>query len=117
MKKIGAWVLYTVLRLLMFAVPLAVLFLVLPQQYWIYSTIAAALIGFALSYLILGRPRRVVAEQLASIGKKGPAAPKPGGDEDAEDSAVDASQPAASTPGVRRPEGDPVEQSDKPAEL
>ena len=55
MKRIPSWITYTVLRLLVFAIPLAVL-LALGIDWWI-AVIAAALIGLCLSFILLSRPR------------------------------------------------------------
>lgn len=57
-----AWIVYTVLRLLFFAVPFAVLFL-LGIWPWL-SAIFAALIGFSLSIIFLSRPRDTASESI-----------------------------------------------------
>ena len=59
MKAVPAWVFYSVLRVLMFAVPLAV-FLLLAIDPWL-STILAAIVGFCLSYIFLRKSRASVA--------------------------------------------------------
>lgn len=58
----SAWLIYTVLRLLFFAVPFAVL-------YWLgiwpwLSAIFAALIGVSLSIILLSKPRAVASESI-----------------------------------------------------
>jgi hypothetical protein len=84
---------YTVLRLLTFAVPLAVLML-LGITPWI-ATILAALIGLSVSYIFLQRPREAVSRDLYDLrhGTRKKAA-----DENAEDAVSDA---AASDTGTR----------------
>ncbi len=65
MKALPAWLKYTVLRLLLFAIPLAIL-LVLRIEWWI-SVPAAALIALPLSYILLSRPRHEVAIELNKV--------------------------------------------------
>ncbi|MGJ4845751.1 MULTISPECIES: DUF4229 domain-containing protein [unclassified Leifsonia] len=86
MKRIPSWVTYTVLRLLLFAIPLAIL-LVLRIEWWI-AVIAAALIGLCLSYIFLSKPRNAVSSDLyAARHRDKPATTV---DDDAEDAVVDA---------------------------
>ncbi|MBC7443219.1 MAG: DUF4229 domain-containing protein [Ramlibacter sp.] len=59
MKAVPAWVSYSVLRVLMFAVPLAVL-LTLQIEWWLAAGLSA-LIGVSLSYILLRKPRERVA--------------------------------------------------------
>lgn len=56
------WIVYTALRLLFFAVPFAVLFL-LGIWPWL-AAIFAALIGFSLSIIFLSRPRDAASESI-----------------------------------------------------
>ena len=94
MKRIPSWLTYTVLRLLVFAVPLAVLLLL--GVVWWASVIAAALIGLCLSYIFLSRPRNAVSTDLyAARHRDKPAA---SADDDDEDAAIDASDASASAP-------------------
>ncbi|MFF1571499.1 DUF4229 domain-containing protein [Leifsonia sp. NPDC058292] len=94
MKRIPSWVTYSVLRLLLFAVPLAIL-LVLRIDWWI-AVIAAALIGLCLSYVILRKPRDAVARDLyAARHRETPATTV---DDDTEDAAVDAAEETRSKP-------------------
>ena len=98
MKGIPSWVTYTVLRLLLFAIPLAIL-LVLRIDWWI-AVIAAALIGLCLSYIILRKPRDAVARDLYAARHRD--TPVTTIDDDTEDAAIDAAeersaQPARST--------------------
>ncbi len=57
------WVWFTLARLGLFAVVLAVLLLVMPVEPWI-SAIVAAVIAFCLSYIFLDRPRSRLSQQL-----------------------------------------------------
>ena len=75
---------YTVLRLLTFAVPLAVL-LLLNFEPWV-ATVLAAIIGLSLSYIFLRQPREKIAAELYDRrhGNRTPDSQ----DEDAEDEAT-----------------------------
>jgi len=85
-KRIPSWITYTVLRLLVFAVPLAIL-LLLGLVWWL-AVIAAALIGLCLSYIFLSRPRNAVSSELYAVRHR--EKPVRSEDDDAEDAAVDA---------------------------
>ncbi len=85
MKGIPSWVTYTVLRLLLFVVPLVIL-LLLHVDAWI-AVVAAALIGLCLSYVLLRRPREAVARDLYAVRHR--EKPVVSDDDEAEDSAVD----------------------------
>jgi hypothetical protein len=80
-----------VLRLLLFAIPLAIL-LVLRVPWWI-SVPAAALIALPLSYIFLRRPRHDVAVQLNEVRKRDKLAPMH--DDIVEDAQIDAADLAA----------------------
>lgn len=87
--KIRSALVYTVLRLLAFLVPFAILVLFFPffhQQYWL-AGIFAALIGLSLSLLFLRRPLEDVTSSLAARRAADRAAAS---DEDVEDAAYDA---------------------------
>ncbi|WP_431279045.1 DUF4229 domain-containing protein [Leifsonia poae] len=86
MKGIPSWVIYSVLRLLLFAVPLAIL-LILRIDWWI-AVIAAALIGLCLSYIVLRKPRDAVARDLYAVRHR--TTPVTNADDDSEDAAIDA---------------------------
>ena len=86
MKGIPSWVTYSVLRLLLFAVPLAIM-LILRIDWWI-AVIAAALIGLCLSYIVLRRPRDAVARDLYAARHR--TTPATTVDDDSEDAAIDA---------------------------
>ncbi|MEO6310349.1 MAG: DUF4229 domain-containing protein [Leifsonia sp.] len=85
MKSVPVWVYYSVLRVLMFAVPLAILLAM--QITWWVAALVAALIGFCLSYILLGRSRETIARDLyaARHREKAPVA----ADDASEDAAVD----------------------------
>jgi len=80
------WLYYSVLRVLMFAVPLTIL---LVMGFWPWAAaVIAALLGVCLSYLFLGKSREAVARDLykARHPDKEPVNP----DSEIEDSALDA---------------------------
>lgn len=64
MKAVPAWVSYSIYRLLMFAVPFAILFLLLQRSEWWLAALLSAVIGLCLSYLFLRKPRERVAIDL-----------------------------------------------------
>lgn len=91
MKAVPAWVFYSVLRVLMFAVPLAV-FLLLAIDPWL-STVLAAIVGFCLSYIFLRKSRDTVA---GDIYRRRHRETEPvSADDEAEDAADDAATAAA----------------------
>ena len=88
MKSVAPWLYYSVLRVLMFAVPLAIL---LSLGFWPWaSAVIAALVGLCLSYLLLGKSRESVARDLykARHPDKEPVNP----DSEVEDSALNAAE-------------------------
>ena len=85
MKAVPAWVSYSVFRVLLFAVPLAVM-LALGIEWWI-ATIAAALIGASLSFIFLRKPREKVA--LGLYQARHPATETVHPDAESEDAALD----------------------------
>jgi hypothetical protein len=62
MKAVPAWVNYSVYRVLLFAIPLAVM-LALRIEWWL-AAIVAALVGLCLSFIFLRKPRERVALRL-----------------------------------------------------
>ncbi|GAB3118677.1 DUF4229 domain-containing protein [Glaciibacter psychrotolerans] len=62
MKAVPVWVYYSVLRIVLFAVPLAIL-LALRVEWWL-SALLAALIGLCLSYIFLRRSRNAMSSDL-----------------------------------------------------
>jgi hypothetical protein len=87
-KRIPSWLIYTVLRLLVFAIPLAVLLLL--GIVWWASVIAAALIGLCLSYIFLSKPRNAVSSELYEVRHR--EKPTPSVDDEVEDAAVDSAE-------------------------
>jgi len=62
MKFVAPWLYYSVMRVLMFAVPLALL---LSLGFWPWAAaVVAAMLGLCLSYLFLGKSRESVARDL-----------------------------------------------------
>lgn len=78
-----AWLLFSVVRVLAFAVPFAVLFAI-GIDWWIAALVAAA-IGFCVSYIFLRPLRDRVALQLANARAGASTAATAGTDEDVED--------------------------------
>ena len=102
MKKSSAWLIYTVLRLAAFIVPLAIM-LALRVDY-IIAGVLSAIIGLCVSYIFFAKWRSQISEQLyASRRGKVSATER---DEHAEDAEVD----AATTGSARA-----VDQQTKPA--
>ncbi|MGO4689928.1 DUF4229 domain-containing protein [Glaciibacter sp. 2TAF33] len=88
MKAVPVWVYFSVLRVLMFVVPLVVL-LVLGIEPWV-ATLVAAVIGLCLSYIFLRKPRESVARNLyAARNRTAAPAASAASDADTEDAAVD----------------------------
>ncbi len=85
-----AWIVYTVLRLLFFAVPFAALFAIGVKP-WL-AAIFAALIGVSLSIIFLAKPRSVASESIYEwrTRERTP-------DSIVEDEAADAAESEAST--------------------
>ena len=91
MKTVPAWLTYSALRVLMFAVPLAVL-LLLGLKVWI-AAVLAAVIGVCLSYLFLRSSRSALSRDLyAARHRETPATHI---DADTEDAAIRAEDAAA----------------------
>ncbi|MFE6997294.1 DUF4229 domain-containing protein [Microbacterium sp. NPDC057659] len=88
MKKLPPLLVYTVLRLLAFLVPLAILYFFFPifQEFWWLAALFAALIGMSISLLFLRTPlsatSRDIYERRAARNSEKPT------DEDVEDDAT-----------------------------
>jgi hypothetical protein len=111
-KAFPPWVTYTVLRLLLFVVPLAIMLVF--GVYWVISVVAAAIIGLTLSYILLRRPRDAVARDLHDIRNR----PRPVSssyDDDIEDAEIDAADSASE--GVRAAEHDRERQAGEAGQL
>ena len=85
MKSVPVWIWYTALRILLFAVPLAVL-LAFGVNPWI-STLVAALFGLSASLLFLRRPRESMSSDLYAARHR--ETPIVRDDDEAEDAAID----------------------------
>ncbi|MDJ0348891.1 DUF4229 domain-containing protein [Cryobacterium sp. PH29-G1] len=105
MKFVAPWLYYSVLRVLMFAIPLAIL---LSLGFWPWaSAVIAALLGLCLSYLFLGKSRESVARDLYTA--RHPDKEPVNADSEIEDSALNlaeqqpSSEPASSEPASSEP--------------
>lgn len=89
MKKPAPFLVYTVLRLLAFLVPLAILWFFFPifREFWWLAAIFAALIGVSISMLFLRVPLTDASARLQERRESRSSASQ--ADADAEDQAVD----------------------------
>ena len=87
-KSVPVWIWYTALRVLLFAVPLAVL-LIANVNPWV-SAAVAALFGLSASLIFLRRPREELASDLYSARHR--ETPVVREDDEEEDAAVDATE-------------------------
>lgn len=112
MNAIPLWLRYTLLRVLLFAAPLAVL-LIAGVTPWI-AVLVAALFGFSASLIFLRRQREQLAEDLYAARHR--EAPVARDDDEVEDAAVDAavapSVDAAAVPSVDGTDGRPGDDGD-----
>lgn len=92
-KKLPPLLVYTVLRLLAFLVPLAILWFFFPifREFWWLAALFSALIGMSLSLLFLRNPLSETSREL--YARKSAKAPRLDVDADAEDSEIDESTP------------------------
>ncbi len=95
-KSVPVWIWYTALRILLFAVPLAVLLLAGVNP-WV-SAAVAALFGLSASLVFLRRPRETMSSELYAARHR--ETPVVRDDDEVEDAAVDA------TPSERRDNAD-----------
>lgn len=86
MKALPVWLRYTLLRVLLFAAPLAVL-LIAGVTPWI-AVLVAALFGFSASLIFLRRDREQLASDLYAARHRETAVARD--DDEAEDAAIDA---------------------------
>lgn len=93
MKKPAPFLVYSVLRLLAFLVPLAILWFFFPifREYWWLAAIFAALIGMSISMLFLRTPLTDASARLAERRESRSSGGQ--SDADAEDQAIDANEP------------------------
>ena len=111
MKRIPSWITYSVLRLLVFVVPLVIL-LLLGVVWWL-AVIAAALIGLCLSYIFLSRPRNAVSSDLYAVRHRDK--PARTEDDDVEDAAVENAAGASAGDAAARESPDQRERGDQKA--
>jgi len=93
-KNRAPFLVYTVLRLLAFLVPLAIMWFFFPifREYWWLAAIFAALIGVSISMLFLRRPLTDASARIVERREgKSSAAQK---DADVEDDAIDGAERA-----------------------
>jgi Protein of unknown function (DUF4229) len=88
-KSVPVWIWYTALRILLFAVPLAVL-LIAGVNPWV-SAAVAALFGLSASLVFLRRPRETMSSELYAARHR--ETPVVRDDDEVEDAAVDATSP------------------------
>ena len=94
MKNRAPFLVYTVLRLLAFLVPLAIMWFFFPifREYWWLAAVFAALIGVSISMLFLRRPLTDASARIIERREgKSSAAQK---DADVEDDAIDGAERA-----------------------
>lgn len=85
MKTVPVWIYYSVLRVVVFAAPLALLLVLRIDP--LLATVIAAVIGFCLSYLFLRKSREAMSRDLYAARHR---TKEPVSDDDAtEDAAVD----------------------------
>ncbi|WP_311244695.1 DUF4229 domain-containing protein [Microbacterium sp. WCS2018Hpa-23] len=91
MKNRAPFLVYTVLRLLAFLVPLAILWFFFPifREFWWLAAIFAALIGVSISMLFLRAPLTDASARL--VERRGGRSEAEQADADAEDEAIDGS--------------------------
>ncbi|WP_091226915.1 DUF4229 domain-containing protein [Microbacterium sp. 3J1] len=89
MKNRAPFLVYTVLRLLAFLVPLAILWFFFPifREFWWLAAIFAALIGVSISMLFLRAPLTDASARL--VERRAGREPAGQSDADAEDEAID----------------------------
>ncbi|WP_435094559.1 DUF4229 domain-containing protein [Clavibacter michiganensis] len=90
------WLVYTVVRILLFAVPFGLVVAVSPD-FWPLAAVVGAVVSFCGSYIFLRTQREAMAADLAAIaaGRKAPVE-----DDDSEDAAVDAAERRARAAGA-----------------
>jgi hypothetical protein len=89
------WLVYTVVRILLFAVPFGLVVAVSPD-FWPLAAVIGAVVSFCGSYIFLSKQRQAMAADLAAVaaGRR-----KPVEDDDTEDAAVDAAERRARAAG------------------
>lgn len=110
MKKLPPLLVYSVLRLLAFFVPLAIMWYFFPimREFWYFTVIFAALIGVSISIIFLRKPlsgasAEIYEQREARAGTRRPSTAAQ--DADAEDAALDEAPTAAPHEAPRTDEG------------
>lgn len=105
MKKLPPLLVYSVLRLLAFLVPLAIMWLFFPimRELWYFTVVFAALIGMSISIIFLRKPlssasAEIYEQREARVGTRSSVAAQ---DANAEDAALD--ETPAETPAGEPP--------------
>jgi hypothetical protein len=99
-KSVPVWIWYTALRILLFAVPLAVLLLAGVNP-WV-SAAVAAVFGLSASLIFLRRQRETIASELYTVRHR--ETPVVRDDDAEEDAAIDSSDAAPAREPERREE-------------
>ncbi|KZC95018.1 MULTISPECIES: DUF4229 domain-containing protein [Clavibacter] len=88
------WLVYTVLRVLMFAIPFG-LVVAVNADLWPLAAVIGAVVSFCGSYIFLRTQREAMAADLAAVaaGRR-----RPVEDDDSEDAAIDAAERRAGGP-------------------
>jgi uncharacterized membrane protein len=88
-RRLPAWLVFTVLRILAFVVPLVVSYELGASL--LLAALIAAVVGFCISVIFLSRQRRAFSGELAELRRRPaePSAPDVGEDELVEDAVVD----------------------------
>ncbi|HEV7624625.1 MAG TPA: DUF4229 domain-containing protein [Amnibacterium sp.] len=96
-RRIPAWIVFTVLRVLAFVVPLAVSYLLGASL--LLAALIAAIVGLCISVIFLSQQRRAFSGELADLRTRPdkPRSPDAGEDELVEDAVVER-RPTRSTP-------------------
>ncbi|PVE94761.1 MULTISPECIES: DUF4229 domain-containing protein [unclassified Microbacterium] len=91
MKKTAPFLVYTVLRLLAFLVPLAILWFFFPifREFWWLAAIFSALIGVSISMLFLRAPLTDASARLLERRESRTSGARTDADAEAEDEAID----------------------------
>jgi len=82
---VRSWIVYSLVRVGIFAAVFALLYWLLPPEFWWLAAICAALIALSLSYIFLGGLRQRVTDDLAVRARRRRAVHPEDPDAEAED--------------------------------